>query len=330
MRKGEGKWECFNYPHKRIFSLDALSRSLSVPEPNLVAVAEKADDLYIKMQPKKKKDGSYRDVFDAKPQLKGIQNKIKSNILRKVKYPCYVQGGVPEKSCRTNAQIHVGAKFIINIDIKKFFPSTKKDLVFDVWKNFFYFSHDVSSYLAAITTKNGSLPEGASTSSYLANLVFFDLEPKLYAFFLQQKLLYSRFVDDITVSSQTEIDKAQIATIIKKVKEMLTVKGYKLNRSKLVVACDGQRMQVNNIVVNKKLSLPKKKKSQIRAAVKQLEMRKDRGSVQYKRLCNSVSGKVRYLLQYNKNIGNRLLNRLKMIAPTVPSTQNSPKSPENL
>lgn len=41
------------------------------------------------------------------------------------------------------------------------------------------FSDDVAEILTMLTTKDGGLPQGAVTSSFLANLVFWDYEPSL-------------------------------------------------------------------------------------------------------------------------------------------------------
>jgi hypothetical protein len=107
--------------------------------------------------------------------LKTIQERIKVKILYKVFYPRYLQGSIKDdgikRSYISNAKIHANSRIVINEDITKFFPSTSEQLIFDIWKIFFGFSDKVARYLTKLTTKDGLLPEGAKTSSYLANLV---------------------------------------------------------------------------------------------------------------------------------------------------------------
>ena len=110
-----------------------------------------------------------------------------------------LQGGIydstnPRDPVR-NAELHVGRKILIKEDIKSFFPSTSSDLVVSVWHSLFGFSHEVSRCLTALTTLNGQLPQGAKTSTFLANLVLWKNEPDLVAYLRSNGLQYSRYID---------------------------------------------------------------------------------------------------------------------------------------
>ena len=87
--------------------------------------------------------------------------------------------------------------------------------------------------LTQLTTYKKAVPQGASTSSYISNLIFWDKEPQLESQLRQQGFLYSRYVDDITISADKFVDKQkQKFVITTQVYGMLRSIDVKPNRSK--------------------------------------------------------------------------------------------------
>lgn len=314
MRKKGKKFSSFSYPYKRIQHLDSLAKSLAMPVQTLIELSQNASNMFI---PQKKDDTKKRDLYSAKPQLKKVLIRINEIFLKKVKYPDFIHN-VKGRSYITNARIHTDSKVIFKEDIKNFFPSTQKGLILKVWKDFFCFSHEVAECLTNLTTKDGFLPQGAETSTYLASLFFFDIEPKLYMNFSQQGLDYTRYVDDITVSSKLKVSNNLKSKIKQKIYGMMKSKGYKPKRSKSRIVHDCDRQDVTGCVVNSKL--PTKQKSKIknvRAAVKQLEMYENKASNSYKKQHCSVQGRIYEILRLkpNSKIVKELLSRIKNISP---------------
>jgi hypothetical protein len=149
-----------SYPHKPIWSLENLADSLRTSSAQLQAIAALADRSYrrVELEP-----GSTREVFCAKPKLKEIQSRIKFAILKRVSFPNYLTGSLKGRDYITNARLHSGARVLICEDVTKFFPSVSAEKVFDIWRHFFGFSDQVAELLTRLTTKAGSLPQGAST-----------------------------------------------------------------------------------------------------------------------------------------------------------------------
>ena len=230
------------YDLKPICDISALSLSLGMPEQLLINVALQADSLYRKAKPIIKPDGSIRQPFDALQPLKAIQRRIKDRILKRVKFPEYLTGSLSGRDYRTNAAMHAGAKIVICEDIEGFFPSTSHERILDIWLNFFRFSEEVATLLTRLTTKEGSLPQGASTSSYLANLAFWNQEPRLQANLAQMNIVYSRYVDDIAMSSTLALSKTEQTSLIAQVYGMLSRHGYKAKRRKHETFTSGGRM----------------------------------------------------------------------------------------
>jgi hypothetical protein len=259
-----------------------------------------------------KSDGSIRQTFDAYPQLKGIQTKIKQRILQRVTFPQYLHGSLPGCSPRTNATIHVGAKITFAEDISNFFPSASSDLVQRIWTDFFGFSEDVAQILTMLTTKAGGLPQGAVTSSYLANLAFWDYEPDLVADFIGRGLRYSRYVDDVTVSSRERISPDQKTYVVRQVYGMLLHHGFQPKRTKHEISTASQSQRTTKLMHNKRVGLPVPQRQNIRAAVYMLEKRLaagERGVEVIKELAR-VSTRVGRLGSFHKTEAIALKKRL--------------------
>ena len=323
------------YPHRPIYSIKALSLTLAEPEALLVAIAKRSSNLY-RYVPQKKRDGSPRDTFDAYEPLKAIQRKIVDRILTKVKYPAYLHGGIRDavqpRSIYSNARSHAGSKSIILQDIKNFFPSITTAHVEEIFFGLFGFSSEVSSLLAALTTRAGQVPQGASTSSYLANLVFWDVEPALVKQLSSECLAYSRFADDITVSSKSEITPAAKSRVISAVTWMLSQKGCQQKRSKLHIRRRGQSLlqvespgavTVTGLTVDKpKPGLPKDERRLIRAMVKRIETQAAAESaslsIDLEREIRRLMGKVGRLIACGHPDGLRFKARLRALLVRPP------------
>lgn len=194
-----------NHPYykcKPIRSMPALSRALGVPTSLLHELARVADSQYRLADEIIKPDGSIRQTFDAFTPLKNIHRRIKLKIFSHVVFPNYLTGSLKGRDYKTNAALHAGSRIVICEDIGQFFPSTRAPVVHDIWKNFFGFSDDVADCLTRLTTKDGALPQGAITSSYLANLAFWRDEPQIQAYLARLGVTYSRYVDDLALSSK--------------------------------------------------------------------------------------------------------------------------------
>lgn len=272
------------YPHNPIHSISALARALNEPAGLILQLSRNADDSY-RYVPQRKKNGEVRDTYDANEPLKRVQRKIVDRILSKIRYPLYLHGGIKDKehprSIISNASQHSGASFLILMDIADFYPSISHEIVECIFNKCLRFSADVSATLAGICCRLGVIPQGASTSSYIANLVFWDTEPKLVESLQQQELTYSRFADDITISSATIIPEHGRTLIISTITKLLALKGLKQKRTKLHIRKKGQAILSDTIakpltvtgltVCGSTPQVSKKERRAIRAAVYEFE-----------------------------------------------------------
>ncbi len=306
-----------------IGSIEALARALHVSPRQLRWAIGRADALYRPMKPITKPDGSVRQTYDPAAPLKDIQRRINRNIFSRVEFPTYLQGGIRDRNnprhCIANAKLHSGATIVINEDISSFFPSITKQQVRDIWQNLFHFPPEIAEALTILTTYQGILPQGAPTSSYLANLVLWKHEPDLVTELNSKEIRYSRYVDDITLSSAHFLDNRQKAGAIRRVRRLCAANGFGVKRSKQRLEPSRQPMRVNNLLVNHGVTLPKEERARIRAAVNACECHPDasRDSDEYRKLFNSTSGRVNRLRQFHRHEGDHLIRRLAAAAPTA-------------
>ena len=136
-------------------------------------------------------------------RLKVIQKRIQKNILLKLHMPDYAYGAVKGRDNVINAKKHQGKKYKFTTDLKDFFPSITNKSVYEMFVEE-KFSHEVSSLLTKLTTYNGKIPQGAPTSSTLANLVFRKTGNILDNFSKENGLTFTSFVDDMTFSSPND------------------------------------------------------------------------------------------------------------------------------
>lgn len=300
------------YPSEPIRSTAALSRALGFDITVLEAIAAKASQSY---RPVKPKPGSTRETFDAQGLLKEVHQRIKDRILAKVYYPEYLQGSLKGRDYVTNARLHTNKKILICEDVKKFFPSVQADKVQDVWNGLLGFSLDVSTLLTALTTKDGALPQGAITSSYLANLVLWRDEPLLQAKLQEMGVTYSRYVDDICMSSSTALDKCTQTKLISLVYGMLARNNLSAKRKKHQLFTAGRQMIATKLIVNSKPSLQQEKRSKIRSMVFQLETLKKSGadSIRIIEAVNIAAQQVGQLGRFHPLEAQRLKRRIQVV-----------------
>lgn len=216
-----------------ITNIEKLAKSLSFPESFLLKVSKNPNIFYTFFT--KMVKNKQRNLADPHPALKILHKRIISRIFANLEFPPYLHGGIKTDDPRdfiTNASTHAGAETTITLDIESFFPSITSEQVSHAFENLFNFSPEVSKILTGIVTLNGVIPQGAPTSSYIANFIMWEKECKLVAQLNGQGFLYTRLIDDMAISSNKRISEKNITSITNKVAAMLKNFDYKLHSKK--------------------------------------------------------------------------------------------------
>lgn len=228
-----------SYSGGPIRGIDALSRVIELQPKELTLLADTAAAHYRRVLIPKD-DGSERECWDPSQELRRVQGRLITQLLRRVEFPTYLHGSLPKRDYVTNAQAHAGARWCICLDIKSFFPSISAELVrHAIWEKFFGCPDEISILLTKLTTLDGKVPQGSLTASYLANLVLWRQEPRLVFNLNKLGLRYTRYVDDISISSTSYPDPDAKTTAVRETNVMLRHNGLVLKRDKITVSTIG-------------------------------------------------------------------------------------------
>lgn len=305
------------YRLARIQSVQSLCCALGVTEPQLRSVVSRAPRLYIGPKPKPKKNGKIRYVFDTKAPLKPLLKKINQVLFKRVDFPPYLTGSLSGRDFVANVEIHKGAHIAVSEDIQSFFDSIKAAHVYRIWREFFGFAHEVAELMTALMTKDGAICQGTPTSSYLANLAFWDREPSVVTKLAERGIRYSRYVDDITLSAVEFLNDSDKQWAIDQVYGMIIGTGFEVQRAKHAIATRRGPITIMGLNANSKHkpTLTQAERSNIRALVFQLEQRFSRGEANSKLIddMNHASGKVGRLTRLHEFEGKQLRQRLNEI-----------------
>lgn len=198
-----------------------------------------------------KKSGGTRTIQAPRLFLKVVQWWIKDTILDCLPVDDAVHGFVKGRSFVSNAQVHLGARHVLNIDIASCFDSTDAKLIEKVYLRSGYNSA-VSLQLAVLCSLNKALPQGAPTSPALLNQILGDFDTEVRLLAQKSGLTYSRYADDLTLSSSNRIDSSIVDIVAGKLGEL----GFTLNASKIHYMGANDRKTVTGLVLGEgKVSL---------------------------------------------------------------------------
>ena len=167
-----------------------------------------------------KKNGMERLIHAPVNELKKVQNDIKEILEEIYNPPKAVQAFITKKQpdsksfpgIKKNASLHIKQRSVLNIDLKDFFPSITFPRVVGLFKAPpFNFSKESALKAGRILTlPNDSetpncLPQGAPTSPVISNMICYKMDRQLMKLAQEHKCTYSRYADDITLSSHFEI-----------------------------------------------------------------------------------------------------------------------------
>jgi len=222
----------------------------------------------------KKKNGGERTIHAPVNGLKHILRPL-NYIFNCISEPHFkAMGFVPGKSIVDNAKQHTGRIYVYNIDLKDFFHSFHRSWVkygfmikpFNLGKE----KEDIAFFLSSLCTHpfeiDGEiktvLPQGAPTSPTITNILCSKLDRRLNGLAKRFNVTYSRYADDITFSSDTNVFKKE--QFLDELSRIITDQNLQINSSKTRLQKKGLRQEVTGLVVNEKVNVNTKYIKQLR------------------------------------------------------------------
>lgn len=209
-----------------------------------------------------KSNGKFRKIDAPNQELKSIQRWILLNYLNPLPVFEFTFGFRKNFGIGDNAIIHLKQDYILNLDITDFFPSIKTNKIISIFNDIGFEQSD-ARLITELCVLNGHLPQGAPTSPALSNLAFKDIDLKISELCNNELILYSRYADDISLSSNSL---SKLKLIYKNIKKILSENGFNLNGDKTRYLSPNNRMDITGLRINNGiLSIGRNRKRRLRA-----------------------------------------------------------------
>lgn len=242
-----------------------------------------------------KSSGGIRTIMSPCDKLKELQRRLSMFLTfcleeiaaeRKVLDPkfkdTFSHGFKKKHSIMTNAIVHRNKRHVLNVDISDFFGTINFGRVrgFFLENRYFKLHRSVATLLAQISCHDNCLPQGAPTSPIISNLIGHILDVRLAGLAKIHGLHYSRYVDDLTFSTNLKEFPGSVARLKEDDaweagSELLSVikrSGFSLNEKKTRLQYKNSRQDVTGLVVNSKINTPSEYRRLARAMAHRLFM----------------------------------------------------------
>lgn len=221
-----------------------------------------------------KKSGGRRQIKAPPGPLINIQ-KILAQKITDV-YPGHIsaKGFARGQSIIKNASLHVGKTSVLNLDVKDFFPSITSMRIYGLLKaEPFSLNNETASVITKLVTYEGSLPQGAPTSPILSNMICYRLDTELLKLSKKHRCTYTRYADDITISSRQKLpaaiavydESAAVTELGRAITDVLTNNGFVVNDKKTRLQSGYMSKYVTGVKVNKIPNLQRKFIKEVKA-----------------------------------------------------------------
>jgi RNA-directed DNA polymerase len=254
-----------------VYTLNHLAKVSGASWIYLREIVARRRDPYLDIS-RPKRDGRTRPISSPEPILMDVQRWILHNVL----YACDIDPASyayqRERSIVDCAERHLGARWLVKLDLHDFFHRVREHTVYSVFRQLEY-PKLLSFELARLCTRlgnvepvrrdragnyewppyavdlQGRLPQGAPTSGMLANVAMRSADAKLGALAQEKGLVYTRYSDDLTFSAGGDFCRRQAAEVVNRASQIVKGSGFTLHRAKTRVVPPGARHIVLGLLV---------------------------------------------------------------------------------
>lgn len=246
----------------------------------------------------KKKNGGRREILQPSKELKALQYWLIRNIFNR--FPISSYSAAYQKGCsiRKNAICHQNGKYILHTDIVSFFESiTRKSMMSfmqrnkDIVDNLQLSSEEIELILNLVLYKGQYLVVGSVASPMISNCVMYEFDMKLGELVEKMNMKYTRYADDIVISSDNYIDDS----ILDYIDFLLSKYDFKRNLRKTYFMCKRGKREITGLVIDNNdnsLSIGHKNYSQLKRDIYNYLVKKQGN-------CSYIKGKLAHLKNVN-------------------------------
>lgn len=310
---------------------------LSVPRLRWLAYHREVDSgsHYIRWHVPKR-DGSKRLISAPKPELKAVQRWITREVTEHLPVHGAAHGFIVGRSIVTNARVHAGARIVVKLDIRGFYPTVTMRRVKGLLRRA-GLGEQVATLMALLSTESPreevqrdgktyfvaiaprSLPQGAPTSPSITNALCLRLDCRLSGLARKLGCRYTRYADDLTFSWHGT-DASDIGGLLRAVTQIVRSEGFTIHTNKTRVMRKGARQKVTGLVVNEapgrpEARVPRKTIRDLRSAI----YNREHGKPGKGESLEQLKGMAAFIMMTDREKGAAFMARIdKLIAAREP------------
>lgn len=253
--------------------VDQMARSTQLEKSELLRLAQSASQHY-KVYTIPKRNGEPRPIAHPSRELKAVQRWIVKVIIQR--FPihdaatAYRKGG----GIRVNAERHRTSLYTNRYDFANFFPSFKRHQVqsfvqSEASKVGMVLSDDDVDFIGAIVCRHGRLTIGAPSSPAITNAMMFQFDKKMFEYCLERNLVYTRYADDVFISSSESNKMVNLEARIAEAKRGIDHLAIRLNSQKTAHLSKKYHRSVAGVVItpDHRLSIGRARKREVKALI---------------------------------------------------------------
>lgn len=253
-----------------------VAHLLEIPETQFTyAIWRKPEEKRYRTWAIRKRNGGARKIDAPTKTHKILQMKLAYALHLVAHRRSAAHGFIPGKSIVTNAAMHVRSRWVLNVDLKDFFPSIHFGRVRGTFKSKPYsLGERAATAMAQLCCHNKRLPQGAPTSPTVSNMVCAKLDGELRRLAEVHGCRYTRYADDLTFSTNKHKFPVELACIVgdgtkaavgASLGQVIEQNSFEINPEKVRLQSRFTRQQVTGLVVNRRPNVRRVFISQIRA-----------------------------------------------------------------
>ncbi len=294
-------------PLYRLTTRRKLASLLKITPSELEALARAKIENY-KCFYRETKPGKARWIEWPNPPLRKVQKRITA-LLGRITPPEYLHSGYKGRSYITNAEQHSSSLPSGKIDIKKFFPSAKRERVARSFRDQFQCPLDVAAVLANLTTFQDHVPTGGNSSTMISFWAYRPMFDEIYTRAKEIGAIMTCCVDDMTFTG-AEVKPSfinEVAIIIRK-------NGLKTHKVHFFAA--GVPKIVTGVAVTPKgLRLPNKRRLKLHQAF--VDVRATADPTEKLKVAKSLLGRATEAQQVESRFGGAVAAATKILSDAV-------------
>jgi hypothetical protein len=255
--------------------IELLSRTSNIPEAKLLSLSSTASRRY-KVYTIPKRTGGERLIEHPSRELKAIQRWIVQALI--ARFPLHASATAYRKGTgiRVNAERHRQTKFTNRYDFSSFFPSFSQARVMQyVAMQSKAIGIELSErdleFVGNIVCRNGKLTIGAPSSPAITNAMMFEFDRRVHEECRARGLVYTRYADDLFVSSFELGQLEGFENVIVKSKRGIPHLRLRLNHQKTAYLSKKYRRVITGVVITPQhtLSIGRERKREVKSLIHQ-------------------------------------------------------------